>query len=180
MTGRAKNGQKGQGGRLADDSEKKRQKPLPFIINIVNDPAQPMALRAQMARAALPYLHERGEDREQDESSRNEPTGLGELLRELNAAEASLRASEGKVQAVEERARKAAAQAVSFAHRACEAEAKLRALEDEIGPRALSTSSLPHSLRPSTSLVLRTRKQDVDGRHEAGHDVERACARTSK
>jgi len=55
-------------GRPVDDSgtSAKRQKPLPFMMSIMNDPAQPMALRAQMAKAALPYLHTRGEEQEDE------------------------------------------------------------------------------------------------------------------
>jgi len=83
MTGRAKNGQKGEGGRLAHDSEKKRQKPLPFIMNIVHDSAQPMALRARMAQAALPFLHKRGEDIEAEEKPKRQTLSDLELARRI-------------------------------------------------------------------------------------------------
>jgi len=86
MTGRAKNGQKGEGGRLAHDSEKnaRRQKPLPFIMGIVRDPTQPMALRAQMAKAALPYLHKRGEEMEAEEKPKRREYSDLELARRIS------------------------------------------------------------------------------------------------
>jgi hypothetical protein len=83
---RAHDGQMGEGGRRPHHSvkERARQTPLDFALGIMCDDSKPDALRASMAKAAMPFLHKRGEERhEQEDTPPREPMSDLELARRI-------------------------------------------------------------------------------------------------
>ncbi len=84
---RAKDGQKAEGGRASREpaATPPRQSPLAFALGIMRDDSKPDALRVTMAKAAMPYLHKRGEEQEHDEDDtpEEEPISDFELARRI-------------------------------------------------------------------------------------------------
>jgi hypothetical protein len=60
------------------------QTPLDFALALMRDEGKPDALRAGMAKAALPYLHKRGEVPEDDDAPAEEPWSDLELARRIS------------------------------------------------------------------------------------------------
>jgi len=63
---------------------KASQTPLDFALALMRDEGKPDALRAGMAKAALPYLHTRGEAPEEDDAPAKEPMSDLELARRIS------------------------------------------------------------------------------------------------
>ncbi len=57
--------------------------PRDFALAVMRDESQPMALRASMAKAALPYLHKRGEVQDKDAAPEREPMSDLEVARRI-------------------------------------------------------------------------------------------------
>ena len=57
--------------------------PRDFALAVMRDESQPMALRAQMAKAVLPYAHKRGEEMEAEEKPQRRKYSDLELARRI-------------------------------------------------------------------------------------------------
>jgi hypothetical protein len=79
----------GRYGPAQKDGKKRSQQteapldPLDFVLTVMRDKTQTPALRAGMAKAALPYLHKRGEEQEEDDAPEREPMSDLELARRI-------------------------------------------------------------------------------------------------
>ena len=78
----------GYGPAQKDGSKRSRTTPAPpdprdFALAVMRDESQPMALRAQMAKAALPYAHKRGEAQEAEEKPQRRKYSDLELARRI-------------------------------------------------------------------------------------------------
>lgn len=66
--------------------KKTSQTPLDFALAVMRDDSKPDALRAGMAKAALPYLHARGEERDDEKDHAPEREPKAEPLSDLELA----------------------------------------------------------------------------------------------
>jgi hypothetical protein len=127
MPARAKNGHQANDGMSARDpaAAPVPQTPLDFALGLMRDDGKPDALRAIMARAAMPYLHKRGaEHDEQEDETQEQPISDFELARRI-AHILGLAEAEGfdQLRAAQEAAAKAERHAQEMERRALTAEA---------------------------------------------------------
>ena len=121
---RAKHGHAAENGRTHAESPAPapRQSPIDFALGLMRDDSKPDALRASMAKAAMPYLYKRGEAKEHEtEKAPQEEEqwsdlelarriayilGLAEIdaTKQLKAADDATRVAQTRAQEMEQRA----------------------------------------------------------------------------
>lgn len=158
---RAKDGQKAEGGRALPAAivTPQPQTPLDFALGIMRNDSKPDSLRVTMAKAAMPYLHKRGEaqERAEDETAQEEPISDFELARRI-AHILGLGEAEGMREL--ERARETARIANDKARAA---EARARAMEKRTLAAAQDTAHRPRA----TETTIADKKQSGHGEHES-------------
>jgi hypothetical protein len=86
MSGRPREGHQAESRTREETPAIPEQNPLDFALAFMRDDSKPDALRVSVAKAAMPYLHKRGEEQGDEQEDAPEPKPRSEPMSDLELA----------------------------------------------------------------------------------------------